>query len=168
MLPSWLPGLESACDPKADSWPACEDNLFNHFLTDFVSNPIYIGSLPVKVHKDPQTNGRHRSFWHLISEGLGEEALRSIRAERCERIRWPREIIKNIASNEVLKWRKLHDGRIRTILAVGDYEYVVVLEREQEAITLITAYDVDKRKRRKQFKRDHAEYLAGKGAIKPP
>lgn len=166
---SWLPQLVGVCEPLSLQWAGCEDILYNHFLNDFVSNaPTSAGGKPIRVHQSPETNGRHRTFWHLISRGLGPEALRNIRKERCERIRWPRAIIQNAASGDVAKWRSTHDGKERILLAIEEFSYIVVLESERTALTLVTAYDVDKRRRRKSLAREHADYHAGKGPIQPP
>src|SRR5256885_651816 len=87
----WLPAL--LCQAPDADWDAYEADLYNVFCTDFISNPPRAKGLEFRLKAHPQVNGRHATFWHLLSSGNGLETLRLVRSERCERIRWPRAMI---------------------------------------------------------------------------
>ena len=153
----WLPGLVY----RADSVELSDylDILFNHFANDFVSNPPQIHGRPVRVRKSPETNGRHYTFWHIVSDGKCPEELRELRPERCERILWPREIIARCADPVLCRWRAIREGQLRGLIALPDFTYLVVLSlRGENAPMLITAYDVEYKRQRKRLAEEWEEW----------
>jgi hypothetical protein len=153
----WLPELV----PRAEGveMEAYLDILFNHFANDFVSNPPLIHDRQVRVRKEPETNGRHYTFWHVISDGDCPEDLRELRSDRCERILWPKEIIVRCTDPAIRRWRAIRKGQLRGLIALPNFSYLIVLSlRGENAPTLITAYDVEHKRQRKRLAEEWGEW----------
>ena len=159
-LDAWLPPLLLQQD--FSGWQAYEDALFNEFCNDFISNAPKIGKLRLGIESKPEVNGKHRTFWHLISEGA-PDPFRTIDPQRCERIRWPRHMIVGFNSQHVCCWRNERKGEKRLLIALSDFRYVVVLAERRGHYFLWTAYCV-KPWQRQQMQAEWQAYQADKAA----
>jgi len=151
----WLPAL-IPYDTEPD-WQPYEDLLFSHFCNDFVSNCPVIGRRRLGIESKPEVNGKHRTFWHLISEGM-PEPLRTICHSRCARIRWPRAMILAIAEGKVRTWRNVRGTRNNFLIALEDFSYLVVLVVRKGFYYLWTAHCVEYPSHRVKLQREHDEY----------
>lgn len=77
--------------PFEGEWGDYENKIYAEFLSDFVNRQVLFQGLRVKAPYRPETNGKHFSFWHIISEAPHpsnkneDERIPNLR--RCERIR---------------------------------------------------------------------------------
>ena len=142
-------------------WDAYEGILSNHFCSDFVSNPMVIGKHRIGIESHPWINNRHRTFWHLISEG-GDNPERNVCPCRCERIRWPRHMIANFPSFKT--WRNERGTRKNLLIATDGFDYIVVLAERRGFYFLWTAYCVEFTSRQAALKKEYDAYQAEKAS----
>ncbi len=152
---NWLPEL--VIYEKSTNWDAYVDVIFNHFCTDFVSNPPTLGRRRIGIESKPEVNGKHGTFWHLISDGWPEPE-RNVDQLRCERIRWPRVMLSPEANGRVKMWRNSRGTRDNVLIALEDFSYVVVLVVRKGYYFLWTAYHVQFASRREKFEKEHDEF----------
>jgi hypothetical protein len=159
----WLPGLMpySAATP----WQPYEDGIFEVFCNDFVSNPPKIGGRAIGIESKPEVNGKHRTFWHLVSDGM-PEPLRTLDFERCARIAWPRAMIIAAPNHDQLRcWRNMRGSRRNLLISLDDFSYLVVLVQRKGYYFLWTAYCVDPAGRRENNRREYEAYERSQGRI---
>lgn len=163
MIPhEWLPELIPY--DQSTPWPPYEDLIFTHFCTDFVSNCPKIGSQRLGIESKPEVNGKHRTFWHLISDGEPEPE-RTICYNRCARIRWPRSMVVSAGGGNkdgLRAWRNTRGTRENLVIATGDFGYVVVLAKRRGYLFLWSAYCVEEDNRRKKLQAECEKYEAEK------
>jgi hypothetical protein len=157
---SWLPPLEPNCGYSG--WDEYESKIYGIFRADFIqSTPSFRGK-PVRLKQYPgPTKGKEETFWHIISSGGQDESTRTIKLDRCERIRYPLAIIKAAEEQtKVITWpehkrNKRNSSERRWHLALVDFSYLVVLAERCGYFLLWTGYNVDyphaKEKLRKRF-----------------
>ena len=150
---SWLPDLVLFEDFGGD-WGKYLDALYAYFKKDFVDGkPVFRGQrLGLKRH--PLSQGKEATFWHMISEGKGEdERLPDFR--RCERIRWPKPTIEHSGEPVIKVWENERRGETRICLWLEAEEYLVVLAKRKGYLLPWTAFMVtlphEKRKRQKEY-----------------
>ena len=91
-------------------------------------------------------DGKHFSFWHLISTGNDEEN-RTPDLRRCERISWIGWIISNIDTDPEITWWQNARGRNTHIVILHELEaYAVILAERNNYYMLKTAYTVTPRR----------------------
>ena len=149
-----LPELILQLEMAEDTYEA---TLFESFRKDFPSDELFIGKHRIGIEAKPWTNGRHRTFWHLISEGE-DELTRKVVPCRCERIRWPKYMIQY--APRFKSWRNERGGRRNLLIALEDFSYVVVLAERRGHFFLWSAYCVEFRSRRAAMKKEHDAYQA--------
>ncbi len=86
----WLPDL-LPCDDLAQ-WEAYEDHLYEIFERDFLLTKPTFEGLPVNTRRHPMEHGREEAFWHITCCDYGKDGERQPDMNRCERIRWAREL----------------------------------------------------------------------------
>lgn len=109
-------------------------------------------------------DGRHRRFWHLVTEvGPIEPSgrrRRQLSLGRCAvfpRVRWLLERLDD--GDEGVTWWS--EGRRRHLqVAPADFSMHVVLEERGQRIKLITAYSVNNEDRRRRLRERHAAWWA--------
>lgn len=150
-MDDWLPGLMEFND-YGGNWKVYLEAIYAVFEADFVtSSPTFRGR-KLGLKRYPVEAGKEATFWHLISTGK-VEADRLPDLRRCERIRWPRPLIENEHSPEVLVWTEPYgskDDRIHIYLT--DERYLVVLADRGTHILPWTAYYIE-------YKNSHEKYL---------
>jgi len=155
--PDWLPPLIELSDYAGD-WQKYLHALYSAFAADFIEQTPSFRGAPVRLKRHPIVLGKEATFWHLISEGKTEdERLPDLR--RCERIRWPRQIIENAVDPAVKSWENLRKGEKRICLWLEIEDYLVVLAVRRGFFLLWTAYLVtsehQKRKLRTEYEKAH-------------
>jgi len=158
--PDWLPEFVDF-DGDWNQLSFYIDRVYAYFLDDFVrrSPPPFQGAR-VSLRRYPEFDGKSASFWHLVTEGKVEEN-RSPVIPRCERIRWPRPIIEHAQADPALHvWKNKRRADQRVLIALADFEYVVVLQERRDAkdghvfFLLLTAYPVDEGHRREKLREE--------------
>jgi len=155
---SWLPGLLPLSD-FGGNWPRYQEALYESFRRDFMGDLLYRG-LRVGMKKHPLIEGKEATFWHFISEG-SVEADRLPDLRRCERIKWPRAIIENAESPEVLEWDNERRGERRTCLWVQEVDYLVVLAVREAYVLPWTAYLVTQPHQKRRLEKEYRVSLKG-------
>ena len=149
----WLPPLVLFQDYASD-WKVYCDALYEFFQKDFIqSKPRHSGKrFALKRH--PEYDGKAATFWHLISEGDSEEE-RTPEMRRCERIRWPRSIIESQKATGIRTWNNSRHGKLRIVIALADFSYVVIIEDRKDFVLLWTAFPVTRDHQRKKFAKEY-------------
>lgn len=149
---TWLPAPMSYAASSATE-TVYVDTVYNIFVESFVTTkPTFLGKRVVV--ESTMRNGKHRRFWHLITENPpecdGEEA-RNIDFTRCERLGWIVPLLSEAPSHRVKAWKESSRGELRYGAALADFSYVVLLAERGDYMHLITAYPVERPRRREKF-----------------
>jgi hypothetical protein len=149
----WLPPL--ILNPG--DWNDYLDILYSKYLELYQNNKnrLQFNNKPVSCRKNPKSNGKGYSFWHLTSYSPTKDTPEEGRIpvfERCERIAWSRAIIENAPkSKNILIYdnlRKAPGGKKRRTkcLLLLPEKFIVVLIIKPTYYILKTAYFLDFRK----------------------
>lgn len=153
------------------NWVDYERELYRIFETEVKDGNLQYRGLPVKCRRDPETQGKWASFWHLIQRGpVEDDRLPDLR--RCERIRWIRWVIENADNHtEIDVWRNKRPHGANMLLWFRE-EYLVVLGKRKDNWLLRTAYFTEHSGRFKRgverLRKERDEFLrtGGFGSIK--
>ncbi len=154
-------------DPARTSETEYLDALYQTFLRDLVRGNLHWKSpaMRLSLRRQPEIDGRHAIFWHIVSGGSDVEVDRELDTERCMRLGWIRPIIQQFNSDfpreKLVHWWVSPDPRWRGRrygLATEDYDYVVFVEERQAYALLISAYYVDRQRRRDKFRVEHNHF----------
>lgn len=155
---AWLPPL--IVQAEYADWAGYEEALYRVFDRDFCTNPPRFKNYDFKIKRYPLIDGRHATFWHLISSGT-DQTSRTIDHDRCARIAWPRKIIDALHSDgHVHSWKAERSGETRLHIALPDYSYVVVLAIRTGYVLLWTAFCVPHEHTRGKYKKEYEAYQA--------
>jgi len=155
-----MPGRDST-----EKWRLYLDCIYEVFCCEVANAQLKFRGLPVRCRYHEPYDGKHFSFWHLISEGRIEED-RTPDLERCCRIKWIGWIIGNADDSVLIRsWeteRSTRRGR-RTRIPLWLYseDYVVILEKRANFYLLITSYCVLPGQKKK-FEKEWADWIAYK------
>ncbi len=157
----WLPPLVLLSDHGGE-WERYLEAVYAWFKQDFInSKPVFQGRrLGLKRH--PLTDGKEATFWHMTSEGQDEEnRLPDLR--RCERIRWPKQVIENAGDPKIKWWVsvKRHEDRIHIWLEEEDY--VVVLADRRGFLLPWTAFVITREHTRIKMRKEYDTYWKTRG-----
>ena len=156
-----LPSLVLMEDYQSD-WQQYLEAIYQCFCQDFVTSKPYFEDKRFALKKHPMIKGKEATFWHLITEGkVEDERLPDLR--RCERIRWPRVIIKAHDSGLMKCWRNNRKGEERVVIALEDFSYAVVLADRGNYVLLWTAFCVEREHMRQKLRKEYEEYINQKG-----
>lgn len=145
----WLPELEQCAD--ISKYVEYEERLYSIFKQDFIdSKPTYDGKI-VNHKFFPSENGKAEAFYHIISKTDPDGENRSPDFKRCERIRWVRKFIENYDCNMrnctscsgIKVWEEMYHHKKRIHILMEDERYIVVLEKRDGYMLLITAYYIE-------------------------
>ena len=151
-------------DPARTSEDEYLDALYQTFLSDLVRSNLYwkTPATRISLRRQPIIEGRHAIFWHIVSGGSDIETEREHDEERCVRIGWIRPILEqfnqDFPDEQLVHWWISPDPRWRGRrygLASDDYDYVVFIEERRDYALLISAYYVDRQRRRDRFRDEH-------------
>ncbi len=110
----------------------------------------------VTAPRDPETDGKGKTFWHCVSEGHNEDE-RVPELNRCSRIAWIRSIIENSHHEQVEVWTNKRGNQKRHLLWFLE-EFLVVLGEGKGYFVLITAYLTDKDHSKRKFRKERDAY----------
>lgn len=154
-------------NPKASSNEEIVNALYEVFLRDLAHAELIWrpSAVPLSLRREPEVDGRHAIFWHIVSGGSSIETDRTIDPERCKRIGWIRPMIDRFNADypteDQLHWWKSPDPRWRDRrygIATQSFDYVLFVDERPSYALLVTAYYVDRERRRLKFKHEHDEY----------
>jgi hypothetical protein len=172
-LPTWLPELVLNED-SGKEWRVYEEALYKVFKKDFVNGQPKLEGKGVWHRKDPMTNNKPLTFWHIITKdkdktSMGEDE-RCPEFRRCERIGWIRPIIEHIGKTpDVILWKEAgNKGKKLTntcILFSSEEEtYLVVLRESTRYFILWTAYPITESHQKRKILKRYEEYQKMKTA----
>lgn len=147
--PDWLPDVV----PSSGDWIAYIEQLWQLYQADFVRSRALWRGKPVWVDVDPQSGGKDRSFWHIIS-GVDPKTkeLKDPEPDRCSRLCWVRPILEADPA-DVRTWIQAPNGFI--LIALPDFSYVVVLKERPNKAFLKSAYYIERATRREQYRKQY-------------
>jgi hypothetical protein len=155
-IPDWLPTLV-LFETYGGNWDHYLTALYDFFKKDFIDNKPFFRGVRLALKRHPVIQGKEATFWHLISEGKGEEErLPDLR--RCERIRWPKPIIEHSDEATIKVWGNERKGEKRVCLWLEQEEYLVVLAERRGYILLWTAYLVKEKHRKVKLQKEYETY----------
>jgi hypothetical protein len=128
----------------AERWKAFLEGIYQVFLRDVAHGGLQFQGKPVKCRYHEPYDGKHFSFWHLMSEGK-EEDERIPDLERCARIPWIAPIIQNADDAAHVRWwenerASSRGSKTHVPLWLFEHDYVVILEKRADFYLLITTY----------------------------
>ncbi|HEX04299.1 MAG TPA: hypothetical protein ENH10_03965 [Bacteroidetes bacterium] len=152
----WLPPLVLFGD-HGGNWEAYLHAIYAWFRQDFVdSKPVFQGRR-LGLKRSSLTSGKEATFWHMISEGaIEDERIPDLR--RCERIRWPKPVIRNSEVRRVKWWISVKKGEDRIHIWLEDEDYVVVLADRRGYLLLWTAFLVTRGHTRQKLRKEYERY----------
>lgn len=155
-----------------ENWKNTEeylDELYELFLDTYIKRPLLWKDSGTRVsfRRQKEVDNRHASFWHIVSGGDSHEEDRVVDFERCRRIGWIRPLIESFNSafphqGGGFRWwispssRSKHS---RYCISTLEFDYIVILEERPSYTLLITAYYVNRSRRRKKFMMEYQEFL---------
>ena len=162
----WLPLLELQQPEESDL--DYENRIYNIFLGDFQDTHPELRGLPVVIRCSPIVDGKLQAFYHVTTWG-DDKDNRNRDDARIQRIRWIRAFIehsdcKPIHCDECTGMKmcsapyKGKSSRIKILLE--EEKYIVILEKREQYILLITAYYVDHTHRLDKLLKEYNEYKA--------
>ena len=167
----WLPTIFSCEDYT--KWNEYLDKLYQLFRSDFIeSQPIFEGK-KVNFRRAPMDGKYEHAFIHLThkdefhnSDNLND---RLPDPKRAERIGWNRKIIENYLCKEecegcdkILYFEEYRGKNIRIYLLFKDVNFLVILERRELYVLLITGYYVEYENSMKKYLKKYEQYIKQK------
>jgi hypothetical protein len=135
------------------------EQVYQIFLETITRAELTFNGLPIRTQFLPSDEGKHATFWHLITEGI-IEIERTPDERRCERIRWVAWLIINATTEtDVTWWENTRKGNAHVVIYIENQEFAVILAKRNKYYLLKSAYCV-KEHRRNDFRRERDEYLS--------
>lgn len=159
--------LELLPDPHGFDSSEYIERLYNIFMDTLVSqHPTWRPTgRRLTLRRQPEIQGRHAIFWHVISCGTAEEAARRLDPERCRRITWISLIIEQFnrewpQEKQVCWWisSRSRGNTKRYLIAINDFSYVVIVDEKPNYAVLVTAYYVKQPHRQRKLRNEHTAY----------
>lgn len=132
------------------------NRVYEIFKNDFVDNkPAFCKRVGLKKH--PLKNAREATFWHFTTFGEVEDE-RKIDISRCERIRYPKNIIEHFSEQSIKCWKNKRGRDTNILLFFEEKNYLVVLSDRGEYVLPWTAYLVNYKNQREKLLKEYEEY----------
>jgi hypothetical protein len=145
VLPEWLP-------PQVlfgGDWHAFSNVLYSVFERDFKSypKPEFRGHVVFHDNRHLESD-REEGYWHVTTKRDPNTGDRFPDIERSKRLTWIRPIIEHPDDASVRCFDRVEGrGKVRTYLWLFEWDFVVVLEKQdrgsRKIARLITAYCVE-------------------------
>lgn len=140
-----------------------EDELFAIFLQLYEHGTLVYNGKIVRMKHYPPDYGEKTGFYHMICENYqhtGDENDRKPNFRRCERIKWPKEIIEKCAEHceRIMIWENQRHGKQNILLYCPELDYLVVFGKRNNYLLLTTAYPVDYPNKRNDLIKEYNEY----------
>lgn len=150
MSDCWIPNLEFYDDFDGE-YPEYFDFLYEIFKSDFIDSNPKFENKNVVIRKHPIQLGKEEAFFHVTCKDFQHNGDRDPDFRRCERIRWVRAFIENYNCDSskcpecdgVKVWEEEYKSRTRVHLLLEEERYMVVVEKRESYVLLITAFYFD-------------------------
>lgn len=146
------------------------DIIYDIYLNE-ICGKLSIFGLPVHCRIEPQYDGKHECFWHLMTQDFEKRKYNGERfpdLHRCRRIKWIPYIIKNYLSPDIICWIKPHRRKLgkktvcedRIYLWNKENGFVVILGKQKhpKGYQLITSYCTNDPMTVNKFEKQSSEY----------
>jgi len=162
----WLPKCEYY--DSSQPWIDYEDFLYSIFRTDFIdSHPEFEGK-DVRIRFHPIEYNKEEAFYHVTCQDYLKDGERVPDFRRCERIRWVRAFIENYNCDSskctgcdgIKVWEKPYKNNQRIHLLFEEERYIVVLERRDNYVLLITAFYIEQDHTLEKKVKEYHQYKA--------
>lgn len=158
----WLSNLIYLND--FSSWIEYEDYLYEIYLDDFKYDTPYIFDKPIRIRVNPKIAEKDQTFFHMTSNSeyakTNDPNDRTPDLRRCERIKWPRDIIDNYLCNndcdcnKIKIWREPYKNNTRIHMLFEDVRFLIVIEERKDYMLFITSFYMEHNHQvRKQLKK---------------
>lgn len=145
----WLPDQVPFSD--FGSWDDYEGFIYDVFKNDFIKSRPLFEMKQVNIRKHPVEYGKEEAFFHVTCQDYNKDGERVPDMRRCERIRWVRAFIENYNCDSshcskcsgIKVWNEPYKNTTRVHILLEEERYMVVLERRESYILLITAFYFD-------------------------
>ena len=145
-------------DEYENDWDLYIESVYQIFCEDLKYSNLKYNGQRIFLKRHPCYKGKEKSFWHITSEGkIEEQRLPSLR--RCEKIRWIRFVIENSKEKYIKIWKNNRYGRVNICFAIENFEYIVVLGERVGYYVLLSAYPVERERKRQRFNQEYASYI---------
>jgi len=141
----WLPPIIDSSE-YAD-WDKFLEEIYRIFKRDFLEgDTLSYRSAPVIINSDLE-RGKEKTFWHLThrtekGKKWGKRKIRDV--SRAERLPWIRPVIANSGEKDILDFDFFEgQGTVRSYLWLKKWNFVVILESQNQSYLLVTAYHLD-------------------------
>ena len=153
---NWLPELV-LLEEYSGEWSYYFEVLYSIFKDDFINNRPQFRGVHLGLKRYPLVNGKEATFWHIISEGEGEEN-RIPDLRRCERIRWPKPVVEHFESRYIKLWENERKGEKRICLWLEEEDYLVILSHRKGYYLLWTTYLVKEEHRKRKLNKEYTSW----------
>lgn len=140
-----------------NDWGLYVEAVYQIFCEDLKYSKLEYNGKRIFLKRHPFYQGKEKSFWHLTSEGrIEDQRLPSLR--RCERIRWIRFVTENSNKNFVKVWKNTRFNKLNVCFAIQSFEYIVILGERSGYYVFLSAYPVERERKRKRFRKEYECY----------
>jgi hypothetical protein len=151
------------CENLAD-YVQYENTLYKIFTELYEQEKLFYKEQPVRMKHYPPDYDIKTGFYHMICENYqhtGNEKDRKPNMRRCERIKWPTEIIGNCSKicEKIMIWENERHGKRNVLLFCPELDYLIVLSKRKNYFLLTTAYPVEYSNRRNDLIKEYTEYV---------
>ena len=153
----WLPPLVELSEEGEGNYPLYIDKLYEYYTEDFIYHPPELFGKPVRTNTNAKREGKEESFWHILEGKMQDTMAEDLGRHR--RIRWIKPIIEAVSSDKVKWWRRTQSTskrrkQVRLHIALNDFSYVVVLIEYKRYFILLTAFSVERDRRRRKYREE--------------
>ena len=140
-----------------------ERSIFEIFKSLYENGEIKYNGLEVRMKHYPPDYGETTGFYHMICENYnhtGDESDRMPNLQRCERIKWPKEMIEWCATNcnSIWVWENERHKKKNVLIYCPEENYLVVLAKRNEYYLLTTAYVVEYENAKRDLIKEYNAY----------
>ena len=145
-------------------WSSYVEIVYEAFIESFVRADVTFKGTRVTAPYRPESQGKHFSFWHVISEaphpGNRNEEDRVPDIARCERIRWIAWVVRRAdAGEQGVSWWENSRGRdTHVVIWAEEHDFAVILGKRRGHYVLKTAYGNLRSGRRRAFEKEKRKF----------
>ena len=137
-------------NPSADQL----SNLYDVYLTDFVTNPLFLDGRRVivnnniivnnKVFTDDFLKGKQETFAHIVTRNKEKTKNRCFDVNRANKIHWIRPILENATDLKIIYFEEIdYKGKWCRFFWYKRKNYIVILREVSINLLLVTGFCVD-------------------------
>lgn len=156
-----MPGVDTA-----EKWKVYLERIYDIFCRDVAGGRLRFQGLPIRCRYHEPYQGKHASFWRMMSEGA-VESERTPDLERCARIPWIGWVIRHADDSTFVRWWQheratKHGRKTRVPLWLFEHDYAVILEPRADYCLLVMSYCV-RPDQKLMFEKEWAAWKAKNG-----